>query len=122
MSVFDGIFPQLASTLLKNAKLGAIAIVKKITPGYEPLTGEEVESSTKTWAVSCTPPTGFSMKLGWGTNVQSGDVQIDLCAIELGFRPDNTYTLVVGGIEYRIVSVNTISSGTKDVLYQIQGK
>lgn len=120
MGLLDEVFADVAQTLIGEFS-DTPATITRTTQDYDPETGEESGAVTQEVAAKTSPPSPFALRDINGTNILQGDVTVLVASADLGaFVPSHqTDTLTRGGITYRIVSVEPISSGDSIAAYQL---
>lgn len=101
-------------------QFGKDAILRRRTSSYSPATRKTTEAVIDV-KVKVTPPEPLELGRIDGTLVEAGDAKVGLAALGLKFAPDaTTDSLVLDGLEWKIVTVRRVMSGELPALYELQ--
>ena len=114
----------LDSEMLPLAKeladdLGKSVTLVKISETFDPLTGNTTATET-TEAVNAVPPQSFSSSRIDGSLIQEGDTLVGLPAQSVTNPPTTEDRLKFDSGVWTIVSVDSVYSGEKVALYNLQ--
>lgn len=130
MTEFDDDFVPLAVEVLTED--GADATFRVYAAAsYDPKTGKTTVGANTDYAAKIIPPFSYEERNIDGDKIRMGDMQSGVAASGLAFasellklnNPDNRDTIIIviiGGVEWSIVSVKPIISGNETALYMLQ--
>lgn len=101
-------------------RFGKDAVLRRRTSSYLAATRKTTEAVTDL-KVKVTPLEPLALGRIDGTLVEAGDAQVGLAASGLKFAPDaKTDSLVMDGVEWKIVTVRRVMSGALPALYELR--
>jgi hypothetical protein len=122
-NLLDSILPDLVSELfppLTGQETGVV--LRKYTDTSDPVTGiEGTITAIDTVVRTITPLVDYGVEQINGQSILMGDAHISIPATAVAEIPTpNDHTLIVDGVEWRIVRVEPVRSGALAVMYILQ--
>lgn len=127
MSIFDDIFPDLASDLMELFSGDTLSIITEENGDFD-FREDETLSNPTTYSVRASPPIEYTAyELNSENNIARGDARIFIAAqdledqgLDVAPNPD-THSITDGlGKKWKIIKVTDYASGDLHALYELQ--
>lgn len=121
MALLDG--PVKAAVDAVLGVLGISVTLSRMSEAgnYDPITGSEGLGTASTAVFKASPPTRYKHNQVDGTRIRMNDLQIILATKDQTVVPDPaTDTLLIAGVSYTIVDVESIYTGDEAAAYTLQ--
>ncbi len=101
-------------------KVGKEAVFSIYSEEYDPTTGENVQGSAWVFTEKIIPPYPYESKLVDGDLIRDGDMRSGIAGSGIEFTPKEGIIVEFDSQIWKIVKVNSIYSGERVALYELQ--